>query len=111
MNASTYKAISPAFAGLSVCYDDCLLDVPELLEELPKGLVGRVVRQPPDKDLGERCILLGNGHVVVCCLYTHKQRDFLLSCPSLYVHKCSSKVLESPKYILVYIMACGLIWK
>jgi len=49
----TYESISSALAGLSVGDDDRLGDVAERLEVAAQRLVGRVVRQAADEDLGE----------------------------------------------------------
>ena len=54
----TYESVSSALARLSVCDDDRLVDVAELLEERLQALVRRVVRQAAHENLRVRCILL-----------------------------------------------------
>ena len=50
---SAYESVAAALVGLSVCDDDRFVDVAELLEVLPQAVVGRVVRQTADEDLGQ----------------------------------------------------------
>lgn len=59
---NTYKSITSGLPRLPVGDDDSLLDVPEHFEVFPKARVGRVVREPPHEDLGERGVLLGRVH-------------------------------------------------
>lgn len=58
MRNNTHKAISSAFAGLSVCDDDCLLDVAVDREVLSQALVGRVVRESSNEQFGPGCVFL-----------------------------------------------------
>jgi len=50
---SAYESVAAALVGLSVCDDDRFVDVAELLEVLTQAVVGRVVRQTADEDLGQ----------------------------------------------------------
>lgn len=59
---NTYKSITSGLPRLPVGDDDSLLDVPEHFEVFPEARVGRVVREPPHEDLGERGVLLGRVH-------------------------------------------------
>lgn len=54
----TYKAVSPGFTGLSVCYHHRLVDVPESFEVFSQRGVVRVVRQPAHEDFGKSGVLL-----------------------------------------------------
>ena len=58
---NTHKSITPALPRLPVGDDHRLLNVTELLEELPETLVGGVVGQTPDEDLRVGGILLRNS--------------------------------------------------
>lgn len=54
----TYKAVSSGFSGLSVCDHHSLVYVPKGLEVFPQRGIGRVVRQPAHKNLGEGSVFL-----------------------------------------------------
>lgn len=54
----TYEAISSALARLSVRDDDRFSDVTERLEVTAKSLIGCVVRQTSDENLGERRVTM-----------------------------------------------------
>ena len=58
---NTYESVASAFGRLSVCYHNCLFDIPELLEEFAKALIGRVVGKPTNEYFGEGGILLGDS--------------------------------------------------
>jgi len=58
LSYNTYEAVSAAFARLPVSYDDRLGDISKRFEVAAQGLVGRVVRQSADEDLGERRVAM-----------------------------------------------------
>jgi hypothetical protein len=63
----TYESVSSTFSSLSVGDDDGLLDLSVDGEVLPEGLVGGVVGQPADEELGPRGILVLNPVAAVDC--------------------------------------------
>lgn len=54
----THKSVAPALAGLSVRDDDRLFDVTVHGKVISEGLVGGVVRQSADEQLGPRGVFL-----------------------------------------------------
>jgi hypothetical protein len=61
MEMDTHESVAPALAGLAVGDDDGLLDVAVDGEVLPQRLVGGVVGQSADEQLGPRRVLLLDG--------------------------------------------------
>lgn len=58
----TYESITSGFPRLPIRDDHRLLDFPEHLEVFPETGVGRVIREPPHKDLGESGVFLRRVH-------------------------------------------------
>lgn len=74
-NLYTYETIASAFAGLSVCDDNCFFNIPEFIKKLPKRGICRMVGQTPHEDFRVCRVLLLNrsGHHDARMLMTNSQ--------------------------------------